>query len=553
MKRTFYFIISVILLCSCFKDTGNYDYSELNPPHWVKEMGRFSTYAGGTAHFDGRDLFVWATDSLKRASEVRYEWELNGVVIGEGIEFDIPTEELMRKANIKQYTLDKAPQGIFRIIEKSTGVSFPRRFLINLFPYYASYDWFMLVDKNNEAEIATLRRRASKAGKSPFTLQTDAFAFHNDGKKMVGKPIEMTWSYAKHIGVYGSFTITTDKEHYLLDGTNLKHVGNLNDEFLDGTPANFKPVHRADIDVLGEDGRPTTFVATEDGKVYTRIMGPSYLGGKFLSEPYEVDSKGYKVTMFGTGRFGSHFLCLDELNNRLLYARQWISRLHLTPGSLEETSVYTTQMNTLKDVPSLPISNLGDDIEIVAMRGRNHYGEFGSFLAGKYGVIYTIFYNKKSEPKYTYCTDIVVDSESLRTKDLPFKNVVLPRIHRGDPLLTTSIIRRDLTATEAARRVLFVVGDKLMYYTQSQNYMVGGFEESGEFEYPEGPKPTSKITQLAYDYFDCGELMIGCENGDYFLYNIEQFKRPRLLTHGNAGGKILGFREGGIRTLYHDR
>lgn len=28
-------LASMLLLTSCFKDEGNYDYAEMNPPHWL--------------------------------------------------------------------------------------------------------------------------------------------------------------------------------------------------------------------------------------------------------------------------------------------------------------------------------------------------------------------------------------------------------------------------------------------------------------------------------------------------------------------------------------
>lgn len=562
MKRilSLYFAALSLLLTSCFKDTGNYEYSELNPPKWVVgEMGRYTAYAGEIAHIDGSKLFTWTKDSLKRASEVRYEWELNGRIIAEDIRFKMPTEEIMKRANIQEYTLTKAHQGIFRIIEKSTGVSFPIRFLINLYPYYANYDYFFFLDNNGSADVASLTRRWTRDGKLKFTLLKEAYSFHNDGKKMEGKPLEMTWSYAKHIGVAGAFTVLTDKNHYILEGTSLKDEGKLNDQFLDGTPPNFKPVHRADIDVLGDDGRPTTLIATEDGLVYTRIMGPNYLGGKFLTEPYEVDKKGYKITMFGSSRFCANFLCLDELNNRILFASQFASRLNLTPGSQEQTSVYKTRITPLRDTPTFKLSGLGDNIEVVAIRGRHHFGDFSSWIAGRMGAIYTIFYNKKDDPDNTYTHDVVVDNESLMTKDASLasgfeKNVRIPRIERGEPLLTTTSLRSERTAKEACQRVFFIYNGKLTYYEQEANYMIPGMKGAWNFAYPEGqPKPESKITALIYEYFDCSELLIGCENGDYFLYNIQEIRKPRLLAHGNAGGKILSIRESGLRTVSHDR
>ena len=52
MKKITYLLLGVLLcLTSCFKDEGNYDYSETNPPHWLNASSVPSFYA-----FDAREV-----------------------------------------------------------------------------------------------------------------------------------------------------------------------------------------------------------------------------------------------------------------------------------------------------------------------------------------------------------------------------------------------------------------------------------------------------------------------------------------------------------------
>ena len=77
MKKITYLLLGVLLcLTSCFKDEGNYDYSETNPPHWLNasSVPSFYAYDAREVTLVGENLFVWDTDSLQRAEEVTYEW-----------------------------------------------------------------------------------------------------------------------------------------------------------------------------------------------------------------------------------------------------------------------------------------------------------------------------------------------------------------------------------------------------------------------------------------------------------------------------------------------
>ncbi|SJZ61274.1 PKD-like family lipoprotein [Porphyromonas cangingivalis] len=553
MKRILYFIFFLMLITSCFKDTGNYDYLELNPPRWLSEQrGVYAAYGGTNIHIEGSKLFVWPKDSALRAESVRYEWVVNGKVVSDKLDFEMPVEELMQKVGIKDYNLDKSYHGVFKIIEKDSEISFQKIFNLWLYPYYANGDWAIFSDKNGKAQISTLRKRWTSDQKREFLLKNDAFEEHNNNKSIEGKPIEMSWSYAKHIGVSGAYTVLTDQGSYIISADNLEYIGSLDDEFLDGKPANFKPIARADIDVLGPDGRPVTFVASEDGLVYTRVMGANYLGGKFLSEPYKLDDKGYDISLFGSSRFTSNILCYDEKNKRILYASQFIERLSANDGTMNSIPVYRTRLTPLASTPGFPLADLGDNIDIVAIRATSHYpGRWYNFIVRSLESMFTIFYNKKDDPQFTYTADIAVNNQKMYVRDLPNKSKIkLPHMTKDDLILTTGNLRYGITEGNARHRVFITRSrdNSIWYYTHSMNAMDSSVSWK-KFDVP----IESKITAISYDYSDCAWLMIGCENGDIMLYDITVVSQPVLLYKGNVGGKVLSFRGLGFRTSSHDR
>lgn len=119
------------LLTGCFEDEGNYSYEEINPPLWSDNFNtsspkRILAYAGDgeVMKFRGSKMFTWETDSAMRADEVRYEWKIKGVVISEELDFDMPTDEVVKKIGLTRYSNDMGEWGTFSVIEKRPELRF---------------------------------------------------------------------------------------------------------------------------------------------------------------------------------------------------------------------------------------------------------------------------------------------------------------------------------------------------------------------------------------------------------------------------------------------
>ena len=118
------------------------------------------------------------------------------------------------------------------------------------------------------------------------------------------------------------------------------------DEFLDGTPANFQLVARADYDATENRQLQRSWPRT-DGQLYCRLMSGNYLGGKYLTEPYFVDEKGYKVTKFWNTNYNEMIPCYDEKNRRVM-----IASVEMTQVGEDYTSVFRPIIVPLSGTPA---------------------------------------------------------------------------------------------------------------------------------------------------------------------------------------------------------
>ena len=277
-------LASMLLLTSCFEDEGNYDYAEVNPPHWlINPNNPVSIVArqGQDAVFDASKYFIWDKDSATRAQEVRFEWIVNDKVIGEGMVLKIPTEKLMEIAGVKEYSSTASTYGTFNVVEKSTGVKYMGKIQVWFYSKFSSDNWIIMTDKGGQVGLSAVRQKYSYVNgeeQVEYELIEDAFSETNPEMSLSGKPISMNWAFDKHISSQGSITVVTDQGGYELSAGDLSFYSKIEGEqFLDGTPANFNLVARADCDG-NSTAQPATFLASKDGKVYSRVMSLNYEG-----------------------------------------------------------------------------------------------------------------------------------------------------------------------------------------------------------------------------------------------------------------------------------
>lgn len=549
---------SMLLLTSCFSDEGNYVYSEMNPPHWlINPNNPVSIVArqGQDAVFDASKYFVWDKDSAIREKEVYYEWIVNDHVIGEGMILRIPTEELMELAGVKEYSSSASTYGTFNVIEKTTGVKYMGKIQVWFYSKYSSDNWIIMTDQGGRTGLSAIRQKYSYVDgveQVDYELIKDAYGEANNGEQIQGTPISMNWAYDKHISSQGSITIVTDQGGYELKASDLTFYSEISgDQFLDGTPANFNLVARADCDGNSQ-AQPATFLASKDGQVYSRVMSQNYLGGKYLSEPYYVDEKGYKITKFGNTLYGNPMIpCYDEKNRRIMMAS--VLTEQKTDENGDKFFVSVTRLKALTDTASyVPVQKMPEGTEVLYLGLTNHVPN------NTRGCLhFTMAYNLPNASQ-TRITDfaVYVNTSNTNSGDYFSNSFFLentPKLDESSCILSSGATYRfGYPSTDIASRTTYYTVNNEIYYVQRIAYDMWG-KEFKKFELPKGVTISSKITYLALSYFLCNEFIVGCENGDLFIFDITALNAPKLVFQGNLGGKILSARQLGERRATSDK
>lgn len=541
------------LLTGCFEDEGNYSYEEINPPLWSDNFNtsspkRMSGYAGDgeVMKFRGSKMFTWETDSAMRAEEVRYEWKIKGVVISEELDFDMPTDEVVKKIGLTRYSNDVGEWGTFSVIEKKTGITFPARLFVYFYPPFAPDDWFILSENGDKSKVSVISpRTVSENGKNTvnYKLKDDVYATIN-GHDIPGKPKDLVMETSRDVSAGGACVILTDQVAYEVNVQNMMKVDEVKDQFLDGAPADFKIAamrEKAPSSPSFGEGS-ASFIVTEDGRLFTRMRSANYLVGKYLTEPYYIDAKGYEITMLGHSTYGQNIPCYDAKNRRVVMATTW--REDVGEDMYNKTSVYKTRVIPLKSHVNVPVSGFAEGTEMLYLSQKNHisWGFTGTSL------LFTAYYNEPGADG-TIIGDFGFDNRSAAFKYAGLeRKLTLPvKLDASSVFLVSSNYRSSTYAEDAKYRDFYSVGNELYFVQRAADWM----DTSVRFLKFNATIP-SKITSLAYAFFDLDQLWIGCEDGTIQAYDIRNINSPVLLFEKNVGGKVASIKQIGWHTTSHD-
>ena len=541
------------LLTGCFEDEGNYSYEEINPPLWSDNFNtsspkRMSGYAGDgeVMKFRGSKMFTWETDSAMRAEEVRYEWKIKGVVISEELDFDMPTDEVVKKIGLTRYSNDVGEWGTFSVIEKKTGITFPARLFVYFYPPFAPDDWFILSENGDKSKVSVISpRTVSENGKNTvnYKLKEDVYATIN-GHDIPGKPKDLVMETSRDVSAGGACVILTDQVAYEVNVQNMMKVDEVKDQFLDVAPVDFKIAamrEKAPSSPSFGEGS-ASFIVTEDGRLFTRMRSANYLVGKYLTEPYYIDAKGYEITMLGHSTYGQNIPCYDAKNRRVVMATTW--REDVGEDMYNKTSVYKTRVIPLKSHVNVPVSGFAEGTEMLYLSQKNHisWGFTGTSL------LFTAYYNEPGADG-TIIGDFGFDNRSAAFKYAGLeRKLTLPvKLDASSVFLVSSNYRSSEYAEDAKYRDFYSVGNEL-YFVQRPDFY---FDFSMRVVKFNATIP-SKITSLAYAFFDLDQLWIGCEDGTIQAYDIRNINSPVLLFEKNVGGKVASIKQIGWHTTSHD-
>lgn len=541
------------LLTGCFEDEGNYSYEEINPPLWSDNFNtsspkRMFGYAGDgeVMKFRGSKMFTWETDSAMRAEEVRYEWKIKGVVISEELDFDMPTDEVVKKIGLTRYSNDVGEWGTFSVIEKKTGITFPARLFVYFYPPFAPNDWFILSENGDKSKVSVISpRTVLENGKETFNykLKEDVYATIN-GHDIPGKPKDLVMETSRDVSAGGACVILTDQVAYEVNVQTMTKVDEVKDQFLDGAPADFKIAamrEKAPSSPSFGEGA-ASFIVTEDGRLFTRMRSANYLVGKYLTEPYYIDANGYEITMLGHSTYGQNIPCYDAKNRRIVMATTW--REDVGEDMYNKTSVYKTRVIPLKTHQTVPVSEFAEGTEMLYLSQKHHI----PFSYEQTTLLFTAYYNDPNYPA-TLVGDFGFDNRSASFQFNGFERWFrLPvKLDASSVFLVSSTYRSSTYAEDAKYRDFYSVGNELYFVQRAADWM----DTSVRFLKFNATIP-SKITSLAYAFFDLDQLWIGCEDGTIQAYDIRNINSPVLLFEKNVGGKVASIKQIGWHTTSHD-
>ena len=542
MKYSIWFISCLIIFSfvRCFDDKGTYDYKDLNEPIWNLGEGQSAINvecrAGEVAKFRASSFFAWKGDSLKRAGEVRYEWKLEGVVIGEEADFDIDTYELMEMIGMTKFS-KSGTNGTFSIIEKESGIAYMVRAYISITPTNTSGDWTILSKKGGDAKLSYVKCvRNQETRKLEFTLLEDVF-FENYNQDIPGTPFALAMSnYSTNIGSLGSVTVITDQVGYEFNCENLLKVSELQNDFT-SLPANFKPVDRTDSYESMTTSGVHSFIAMEDGSVYRRQMSMNNLGGDFMSIPLAADEKGYKITKFGPPRFGfGNIPCYDEANNRMLTILFYQSgQPGPFPGFPGGTTYQLSKLATTEPAPGMPtegwcpVWGFPEGTEFL------HASYAGSVSGGGWFTYYdqmNVFYNDRDGNTHwgVYTLDQTTGQtvNNAGNKDVPFPG---NKLTKESVILTSGKVNGEMS-----NYILYANGSEIRYVNK---------REDRDYPFIRLENPTDRITYMTYTVYRTYEyLIVGTEQGKLLFYNVLEMKEnPELLEEFDLGGRVISAKE----------
>lgn len=542
MKKIIYilsFILVGSLFAGCFSDEGNYDYEELKAPTWninIENQLQYVTARGGAQmRLDGSQYFRWVGfDSLQRSQDVRYEWRINGNIISTQLTEVMTTDELMKRAGFEDYP-NAAHQGHFVIIEKSSGVEFMCRFRLLITPPITSGDFVVYSNKGTHAgKLSVLMldyKKTANGEVENFSLNQDVVS------ELPGTPKSLSYALANNVGFAGSITaITQEGDATVFSAGTLKKVWNVGEQFSSGVPADFLVSDRRDQE-KGTSEPAFTWVATKDGRVFTRQTGKNYLGGKFLTDPYYLDEKGYRITKFGHTLWGiTNIPCYDEKNRRVVLA---------TCLPHHETNNYRCFMKALKNdsrTGGVPLSQMPEDTKVYHMGGSiSGQGWFADRMSNWYEMFYTTggnswigtfavdIYNRNLQNNY------MADNRMKSLEGVTFDDETV--------FLTSAQIRYSRSLKPLY--CLFTQGTKVYAVKKPASYM----ESNLELTTLNFPEVVSKITAMTYDCandIDYRHLIMGCDNGDILVYDVSQLPAPKLVKKFNVGGRVASVKQIGI-------
>ena len=548
MKNKIYLlgVFFLFFLGGCFKDEGSYNYTKLDAPEWKFEGAIEMTFrAGETAKFRSTPYFTWGEDSVQRASEVTYEWKLENVVLSNEADFDMPTDELIKRIGLIKFET-KAKQGTFSVIEKNTGVTYVKFIYVKITPSNASGDWCIISENGGNTMFSLIKRQYPVTGLT-YELKQNIYPELNDGE-ILGRPLFMAYAEgATNIGAMGAMTVVTTSGEYEINCESMVKVGNL-----DEIPIQGNIMSRHDAYNKSGDFGLQTFVTDAEGKLYRRMLTKNNLGGEFGTTPLVLDAKGYQITMMGQTQIGYLAMpCYDALHRRMVTIVFYESgKMDDNPWWPQPDGEQYKLSKLCSTQPKVGVSVTGCapvwDMPVGTKPLHIWYvKEAGNPFMGNYDII-GLIYNDASGK--TWLTEFAIDrKEGYAKNDAENKNIEFPG---GNLEVGSCFLMSSDRFSKKKNFMLYSKGNQIRYINRSFQFSDNAYITLKD--------PNDKVTFMAWavakDYW---QLMVGTEKGKVIFYDAKSGDsldpNPKLIKEFDLGGRIVSAKELDNESLHGDK
>lgn len=495
-------ICILVLLQSCLKDQGNYDYDYGNKVTVIIPALGLTGRLGDTVTINPQLIFSDPNDTL----EFDHEWYAFG--------------ELYSTERVLKYvpTILGNNQISYHIIDRRTGISYTTegagRTIVVTSPFTSG--WTLLYERNGASELGHVALYNGE-----YVNYYDLYQDYNDGEQMGSQPIRLQDYQVPGTGnLRGMYILQHGGQGSIeLNSSSLRKQLVAAESFAGGVPTDFAPVDFGFYHLSR-----TNLLVNHDGRVFSRAYASNAIAYTYswTSTPMYISS-GMEITDIwdSWGVFSRFALAYDKLNKRVL----------LVQSGVALTSVGGIAIDTLPQ-PSQPYpdeytppNNLGD-------WEYRWGGTFGDALNNMVGAM--IIKNPQDQQFYY---------QSFQARVQP--NTITPRGTRR--LFSGSSLIREDSKFEAIkpREYIFFTSENALYYYDAVTGETKQFTTFG-----------SRITAIRANDFGTvanlnTSLAVGLEDGTFILYDISD---PALIAgqvnelHRATGfGKIVDLLDKGGR------
>lgn len=212
-------LLALLMPTSCYEDKGNYEYSTLTEVEIKGIEPEYTVYVGGMMQIPVEVSYKNGT-----LTDVSYEWRVDGNVVSTEKDLNIPVN----------FAVKPGLYADFSVIDNQTGIKTLVKFRVNVSTEFYN-GWLLLSDEGDHSELTYIRN--------------DGRVYPNIYKQLNNEDLGPgALQIKEHWTPWGEatgevFVAITKGPNYAveLDGNSLYRVLYSKDEFLGGTPDDFKP------------------------------------------------------------------------------------------------------------------------------------------------------------------------------------------------------------------------------------------------------------------------------------------------------------------------